>query len=330
MTSIDIVLYQGVDELDVVGPLEVLRSAAAAGADLTVRLVCRTEPLEVQGSHGLRLHADAVYQPGADVLVVPGGRWSSRSDVGAWGEAERGDWLPLLAAAAKDGTLMAGVCTGVMLLARAGVVGERPATTHHSAHDDLAATGARVLDQRVVDDGDLVTAAGVTSGIDLALRLVERLAGPEAAEREAARIEYAWTRAESQTESPAHPAPAGHRITTEKIPGVVTARWAGEVIAESGDALLLRESGLAPVVYFPMEDVRMDLLAPTEHHTLCPFKGEASYWSIEVGDRRSDDIAWAYRDPLPGRSDIGGRIAFYADRLDAVEMPAASLKASPG
>lgn len=326
MTNIDIVLYEGVDELDVVGPLEVLRSAAGAGADLTVRLVCRTEPLEVRGSHGLWLRADSVYQPGADVLIVPGGGWLGRSEVGAWGEAERGEWSPVLRAAAASGTVMAGVCTGVMILARAGVVGDRPATTHRSARSELEATGARVLDQRVVDDGDLVTAGGVTSGIDLGLRLVERFAGPELAEREATRLEYAWT---PRTEKP-HPAPAGHHITTEKMEGVISARWAGEVIAESSDALLLREAGLAPVVYFPMEDVRMEVLFPTEHRTVCPFKGQASYWSIRVGDRQSDDIAWAYRDPLPGRADIQGRVAFYADRLDSLEVGSASISSASG
>jgi uncharacterized protein (DUF427 family) len=95
------------------------------------------------------------------------------------------------------------------------------------------------------------------------------------------------------------------------------------VIAESRDALLLRETGLRPVTYFPMDDVRMDLLHRTEHHTRCPFKGEASYWSIEVEGRRSDDIAWAYEDPLPARADLKGRIAFYADRLEALEVTAA-------
>jgi uncharacterized protein (DUF427 family)/putative intracellular protease/amidase len=332
MTTIDIVLYEGVDELDVVGPLEVLRSAASAGADLTVRLVTRTKPRKVRGAHGLRLRADAVYEPGADVVLVPGGGWRSRAENGAWGEVERGDWLPLLGAAAASGTLMAGVCTGVMLLARAGVIGARPATTHRSARDDLAATGTRVLDQRVVDAGGLVTAAGVTSGIDLALHLVARLVGPEAAEREATRLEYAWVgRPEPQSAPPpatGHPAPAGHRITTEKIDGVVIARWGGEVIAESADALLLREAGLAPVVYFPPEDVRMDLLTPTEHHTRCPFKGEASYWSLRVGGREAVDLAWAYPDPLPGRVDITGRIAFYADRLDTLEVPAGAAVSS--
>ena len=110
-----------------------------------------------------------------------------------------------------------------------------------------------------------------------------------------------------------------HTITTEPVDGVVTARWGGEVIAESSGALVLRETGLPPVTYFPMDDVRMDLLHRTEHHTLCPFKGEASYWSIELGDRRSEDIAWAYEDPLPARVDLKGRIAFYPDRLESLE-----------
>jgi uncharacterized protein (DUF427 family)/putative intracellular protease/amidase len=315
MTRIDIVVFDGVDELDAVGPLEVLRSAARAGADLDARLVCLREPLDVRGAHGLRLQADSVYTPGADVLVVPGGGWLARSEAGAWGEAERGEWLPLLRAAADAGVVMAGVCTGVMLLARAGVVGERPATTHRGAWADLGEAGARVLDERVVDDGNLVTAGGVTSGIDLALGLVERFAGREFAEREATRLEYPWHGAASP-----HPVPDGHRISTQRVHGMVSARWQGEVVAESRNALLLRESTLPPVVYLPMEDVRMDLLHRTEHRTRCPFKGEASYWSIRVGDRSSDDIAWAYEDPLPGRADLRGRIAFYADRLDALEI----------
>jgi uncharacterized protein (DUF427 family) len=208
-----------------------------------------------------------------------------------------------------------------MLLARAGVIGARPATTHHGAKAELAAAGVRVVDQRVVDAGGLVTAGGVTSGIDLALRLVERLAGPEAAEREATALEYPWSPTAVAGAAPAgHPAPAGHTITTEPVDGLVTARWGGEVVAESQDALLLRETGLPPVTYFPIDDVRLDLLHRTEHHTRCPFKGEASYWSIEVGDRRSEDMAWAYEDPLPARLDLKDRIAFYADRLESLEV----------
>src|SRR5581483_1644184 len=261
-TTIDIVLFDGVDELDAVGPLEVLRGAAAAGADLTVRLVTRELPLEVTGHRGLRMKADAVYGLGADILLVPGGGWIARAEQGAWGEAERGDWLPVLKEAADAGVTMAGVCTGVMLLARAGVIGARPATTHHLAKDELVAAGVRVVDERIVDAGGLVTAGGVTSGIDLGLHLVARLVGPEAAEAQAARLEYQWNPSVSDGAEPA--APRGHTISTEPVDGLVTAMWGGQVVAESRSALLLRETGLAPVTYFPMEDVRMDMMYRTD------------------------------------------------------------------
>ncbi|HYH50441.1 MAG TPA: DUF427 domain-containing protein [Acidimicrobiia bacterium] len=314
-TTIDIVLFDGVDELDAVGPLEVLRGAAAAGADLTVRLVTRTLPLDITGSHGLRMQADTVYRPGADVLLVPGGGWLARAERGAWGEAERGDWLPLIKQAADTGVVLAGVCTGVMLLARAGVIGGRPAVTHKAALGDLEAAGVRIVEQRVVDAGGLVTAGGVTSGIDLGLHLVERLVSPEAAEAQAARLEYGWTPSPKREE--AATAKPMHTITTEPAEGVVRAMWGGQVVAESGNALLLRETGLPAVTYFPMDDVRMDLMFKTEHHTTCPFKGEASYWGIDVGWRRVDNIAWAYEDPRPEREDLKGRIAFYEHKLDA-------------
>jgi uncharacterized protein (DUF427 family)/putative intracellular protease/amidase len=314
MTTIDIVLFDGVDELDAVGPLEVLRGAAASGADLSVRLVTRTEPLDVTGHHGLRLRADAVYEPGADVLLVPGGGWIARAEAGAWAEAERGDWLPLIRAASESGVLLAGVCSGVMLLARAGVIGARPATTHAAVRAELEAAGVTVADQRVVDAGGLLTAGGVTSGIDLGLRLVERLAGREAAVAQATRLEYPWS---PDGTTAAHGAPAGHTITTEPVAGVATAIWGGEKVAESRNALVLREASLPEVIYYPVEDVRMDLLFRTEHHSTCPFKGEASYWGIDVGWRRAENLAWAYEDPLPERSDLKGRIAFYEERLDA-------------
>lgn len=190
-TRIDIPIYDGIDELDAVGPLEVLRSAVAAGADLDIRLVTRTPARLITGTFGLRLEPDGVFEPGqAGVVVVPGGGWATRAERGTWGEVKRGDLLPLLADCAEAGALMASVCTGAMLLAHAGVIGNRPATTHQAARADLFATGAQVLDERVVDDGDLITAAGVTSGLDLALRLVERLVGPEAAETAAVRMEH--------------------------------------------------------------------------------------------------------------------------------------------
>ncbi len=192
---IDIVVYDGVDELDALGPLEVLRTAGGAGADAATRLVTRRPQEVVLGSHGLRFHPDAVYQPGqADVLLVPGGGWAARAGTGAWGEVQRGDWLPLLAAAARTGRIIAGVCTGTMLLAHAGVIGDRRACTHHSAWNDLTATGATLVKDRVVDDGDLITSGGVTCGIDLALWLVERQFSRAMADGIAKAMEYARAR----------------------------------------------------------------------------------------------------------------------------------------
>jgi len=190
---IDVPVYDGFDEMDALGPLEVLRSAERNGADFRTRLVTRTPQPQVTASYGLRFLPDDVYSPGADLLIVPGGGWAARSEHGAWGEVRRGAWLPLLADAAEH-AVMAGVCSGTMLLAHAGVVGSRRANTHHTARDDLAATGARLVTDRVVDDGPLITAGGVSSGIDLALWVVERFATRELADRVAARMEYARTR----------------------------------------------------------------------------------------------------------------------------------------
>ena len=192
---IDIVVYDGLDEMDALGPLEVLRSAGKLGAELRARLVTRRRQPVVQGSYGLRFVPDDVYQPGqADVVLVPGGAWAARAERGAWGEVQRGHWLPLLADAARTTSIMAGVCTGTMLLAHARVVGDRRAGTHHTAWPDLAATGAKLVKDRVVDDGDLITSGGVTSGIDLALWLLEREFATDLADQVATRMEYTRAR----------------------------------------------------------------------------------------------------------------------------------------
>lgn len=187
----DIVVYDGTDELDVFGPVEVLRSAAEFGGDVAARIVTRTTQDSVMSAHGVRFSPDGVLgdQP-CDVLIVTGGSWLARASVGAWGEVQRGELLTAVAAASARARITASVCTGTMLLAHAGLVGTRRATTHHTAWEELSATGAHVVPERVVDDGDLVTAGGVTSGIDLALWLVQREFGEALAEQVAQRMEY--------------------------------------------------------------------------------------------------------------------------------------------
>jgi transcriptional regulator GlxA family with amidase domain len=192
---VDIIVYDGVDEMDALGPLEVLRKVQSLRDDFEVRLLSPTGQKKVRGAAGLVFSTDGPFEPtGAEVVVVPGGGWVARAPVGAWGEHLRGELEPQLVAAAANARIMAGVCTGTMLLAHAGVIEGRRASTHHAALGELAALGVEVVADRVVDDGDLLTSGGVTSGIDLALWLVERELGADLAEQISRVIEYPWFR----------------------------------------------------------------------------------------------------------------------------------------
>jgi transcriptional regulator GlxA family with amidase domain len=189
---IEIVVFDGLDELDALAPFEILRHARNFGAPLECALVTLDGAREVVGANGLRFAAEGTL--GApDWIVVPGGGWLSRSERGAWGEARRGTLPRALVAARARGAGIASVCTGAMILGAAGLLRGRPATTHHDAHAALAEVDAEPVAARVVDDGDVVTAGGVTSGLDLALRLVERIAGSELADRVARHVEITRT-----------------------------------------------------------------------------------------------------------------------------------------
>ncbi len=226
--NVDVLLYDGFDELDGIGPYEVFDYAfqyavreadaptdteADARADTEadaptdaessrftpagrVRYVTLDDRESVTASHGTRVGVDArLPGPGdegaPDLLVVPGGGWTNRDETAsAWAEAQRGAIPDALAAHHAAGTRIASVCTGSMLLATAEVTDGRRAVTHASAMDELRESGAEVVDARVVDDGDLLTAGGVTSGLDLALHVVEREFGDAVAERVATVIEY--------------------------------------------------------------------------------------------------------------------------------------------
>lgn len=189
--EICILLYDGFDELDAIGPYRVFEGAASAGCDVDVSLVT-LEPVEtVTASHGLTVVPDGTLGASfPDLLLVPGGGWNDRAPAGAWAEAERGTIPDRLADFEASGRLIASVCTGAMLLARAGLLDGRPAATHHSASAALAETGAKVVDARVVDDGDVLTAGGVTAGIDLALHVLERKLSADLATQVAEELEY--------------------------------------------------------------------------------------------------------------------------------------------
>lgn len=189
---IDIVLFPGFDELDALAPFEVLQNAVPLGVDFQVRLVSSSGAGEVVGAHTLRVYAEASLrdEPRPELIVVPGGGWNDRSEKGARAEVERGDIPAYLAELHQTGTTVAAVCTGAMLVAAAGLLRGRPAITHHSAMEDLRAMGAEVIHERVVDHGEVITAGGVTSDLDLALWLVERFASKDMAEEVARRMEY--------------------------------------------------------------------------------------------------------------------------------------------
>lgn len=188
--QVDIAVFPGFDELDALGPLRVLRGAAGRGGNIDAWLVTSAPQEEVNGAHQIRVHPDGLWRDHADALVMVGGGWVARSSEGAREEVRKKAWVPAITDAAGRGALLGGVCTGSMILASAGVIGTRRATTHHGALEELAATGATVVTERIVDDGELVTAGGVTSGIDLGLWLIERFCGTSLADAVASDIEY--------------------------------------------------------------------------------------------------------------------------------------------
>ena len=106
-----------------------------------------------------------------------------------------------------------------------------------------------------------------------------------------------------------------HPITIALADKRVTVTFGGETIAETRDALVLREAALPPVYYVPRDDARMDLLQRTERRTRCPYKGEARYFTIVVDGRRVENAVWSYEDPFPAVADIKGRLAFYPDKV---------------
>lgn len=188
--DVAILLYEGFDELDAVAPYEVFRTAADYGANLDASLQTLVPSDSVTASHGLRVEPDDVLIGTPDLVLVPGGGWNSRGERGAWAEVQDGTLPERLATLYDGGATVATVCTGALIAAEGGLLEGRPATTHESAKGDLREYGVDVRDDRFVDDGDLLTAGGVTSGIDLALHVVEREFGADVAEKVAGEIEY--------------------------------------------------------------------------------------------------------------------------------------------
>jgi uncharacterized protein (DUF427 family) len=112
---------------------------------------------------------------------------------------------------------------------------------------------------------------------------------------------------------------ADHPITIEKNPHRIRVVLGGFIIAETTQSLTLREATLPVVHYIPREDVHMDLLDPTDHRTHCPYKGDASYFTATAGGLVRENAAWSYEKPFPAVGEIREHVAFYPEKVDAIE-----------
>lgn len=199
---VQIVLFDGFDPLDVIAPFEVLSAGSdAAGGALAVELVAAEGAREVvSGTRGLTLRATARLDPDRPgYVVVPGasGPTTGDPDQGAvtipvlLARFAESAAAPLLLAALRNPAVtVAAVCGGSLALAMAGLIEGRHAVTHVLGMDVLDATGVHAVSARVVDDGDLISAGGVTSGLDLGLHILEREFGPRVAHAVETLFEY--------------------------------------------------------------------------------------------------------------------------------------------
>lgn len=106
-----------------------------------------------------------------------------------------------------------------------------------------------------------------------------------------------------------------HPITVSRAPTRWRVSFHGRVIADSAEALILQEASYRPVVYFPRRDVVMDCLARTAHATTCPYKGQASYYSLSADGHAAENAVWTYETPIPAVAEIKDHLAFWADKF---------------
>jgi uncharacterized protein (DUF427 family) len=110
-----------------------------------------------------------------------------------------------------------------------------------------------------------------------------------------------------------------HPMTIERSNKRVRVRFGGKLVADTTKALTLKEASYPPVYYIPRSDADMSLLTPTSHSTHCPYKGDASYFTIDGGGRSADNAVWSYEQPYDAVAAIKDHLAFYPNRVDAIE-----------
>lgn len=188
-----VALFDDVDTLDFCGPLEVLSitgQRATGPVPFTVSTVAERQSPAILTRSGLSITPYYTYKNAlqADILIIPGG-------LGARHERQNPATIDFVKRQAVRAELIVSVCTGALLLGEAGLLDGLQATTHHNALDELAEIApacAIVRDQRFVDNGKIITSAGIAAGIDTALYVVQRLLGPDTARETAEHMEYNW------------------------------------------------------------------------------------------------------------------------------------------
>lgn len=195
MINVGIFIFENVEVLDFAGPYEVFTTASRVSQrnsqpePFTVFTIGRTGAT-IQARAGLKVHTDYHFgnHPPIDLLIIPGGVVTQELD-----EPEVIQWIQSIAAKSQ---LTASVCTGAFLLAQAGLLEGKSATTHWEDIDDLRAMFGSievVEGKRWVDEGVVITSAGISAGIDMSLHLVDRLAGRDLALKTARQMEFDWT-----------------------------------------------------------------------------------------------------------------------------------------
>lgn len=190
--KIGIVVFTGVEELDAIAPYEVFKACRSLGYDIDVEMVTTEKQNSIRAFHGLQVGevGPLLNTREHDLLIIPGGAWLAGGNTGVRKAVTEGTLPEVLRELKEQGVVLASVCTGAMLLGAAGLLTGRPANTHHSAIESLKDYGAEIRMERIVDDGDILTAGGVTSGLDLALWVIERFLGEEAEKKTEGYLEY--------------------------------------------------------------------------------------------------------------------------------------------
>ena len=189
MINIGILVFEKVEELDFIGPFEVLSYVNKIKSKSTNVWLISDEELIISGYNGLRFFVDYTIDncPQLDVLIVPGGQGRKLA-------MENVKILNFIKDRYTDLKYLSSVCTGALIIASTGLLKDKSATTYHTAFDELYDMGTIVKKSKIVQDGKIITGAGVSSGIDVGLYLLSQLFDETTAQQVADKIEYHWNK----------------------------------------------------------------------------------------------------------------------------------------